>query len=94
VSREGVVLLEHAFSRERVFARAPGDAGERELSVFDRTNLADLSADGRVALLLERGAATGDRQFICARRTDGLRRCDRPRRANRSPCLRMVDGLW
>ena len=71
VSRDGLVLLEHAFTRIRVIARAPGETGERELSVFDRTQLGDLSADGKLALLSERGAATGSRQFIYLRGTDG-----------------------
>ena len=74
VSRDGRVLLEHAFTRVRVFGHAPGETGERELSVFDRTEAAysgDLSADGWLVLLHERGAATGDRQFSYLRRTDG-----------------------
>ena len=71
VSREGLVLLEHAFSRTRVFARAPGESGERELSVFDSTDVEDLSSDGTLALLSEQGAATGNRQFTYLRRTDG-----------------------
>jgi len=71
VSRDGLVLLSHAFSRMRVFAHAPGGAGERELSVFDGTDVEDLSADGRLVLLSERGAATGDRQFVYLRQTDG-----------------------
>jgi hypothetical protein len=71
VSREGLVLLEHAFARARVFAHAPGDTGERELSVFDQTRVWDLSADGRLVLLGERGGATEDKQFIYLRQTDG-----------------------
>jgi hypothetical protein len=71
VSREGLVLLEHAFARARVFAHAPGDSGERELSVFDQTRVWDISADGRLVLLGERGGATEDKQFIYFRHTDG-----------------------
>jgi hypothetical protein len=71
VSRDGLVLLEHAFSRTRAVAQAPGQTAERELSVFDGTQVGDLSADGTFALLHERGAAAGLRQFIYLRRTDG-----------------------
>jgi dipeptidyl aminopeptidase/acylaminoacyl peptidase len=71
VSRDGLVLLEHAFSRNRVLARAPGSAAEHELSVFDRTTLADVSADGRLALLSEVGGAIGRQQFVYLRPTDG-----------------------
>jgi len=71
VSGDGLVLLEHAFSRVRVLARAPGETAERELSIFDRTALGDLSADGRLALLSEIGGAAGSRQFVYLRPTDG-----------------------
>jgi len=42
-----------------------------ELSIFDSTTLGDLSAEGRLALLSERGAATGNKQFVYLRKTDG-----------------------
>ena len=71
VSRDGLVLLEHAFTRVRAFARAPGEVQERELSVFDRTTVADMSADGRRVLLGESGAATGGKRFAYMRQTDG-----------------------
>ena len=92
VSRDGVVLLEHAFTRVRAFARAPGDTGERELSVFDATRIGDLSSDGKIALLSERGAATQSRQFIYLRRTDGsppMRLAEEGEATSLSP-----DGLW
>jgi hypothetical protein len=92
VSRDGVVLLEHAFTRVRTFAHPPGNAGERELSVFDRTQVGDLSADGELALLSERGAATGSRQFIYLARTDGsppMRLAEEGTPTSLSP-----DGRW
>jgi len=92
VSRDGRVLLEHAFSRGRVFAHAPGEAGERELSIFDSTTIGDLSADGRLALLSERGAATGNKQFVYLRKTDGsppMRLADEGFPLSLSP-----DGRW
>lgn len=71
VSRDGLVLLEHGLSRVRAFARALVDNQERELSVFDGTRVTDLSADGALALLYERGSATDQRQFVYLRLTDG-----------------------
>ena len=71
VSREGAVLFEHAFARGRVFVRAPGEATERDLSVFDSSWLSDLSADGRFALVTERGAALAGKSVVYLRRTDG-----------------------
>jgi hypothetical protein len=71
VSRDGVALLEHAFTRARVMALAPEESRERELSIFDRTYVTDISADGQQALLGEWGAATGDRTFAYLGRLDG-----------------------
>ena len=71
VSRDGLALFEHGLTRVRVFARRAGEDRERELSVFDGTRLRDLSSDGALALLFERGAASGLRQFAYLRRTDG-----------------------
>jgi hypothetical protein len=64
VSRDGRLLLQHNFARTRSFARAPGEVTEREVSVFDSTLVADISADGTLALLTERGAAAGPGEFI------------------------------
>jgi hypothetical protein len=92
VSRDGLVLLEHAFTRVRVFARAPGEVQERELSVFDGTWVADMSADGRWVLLGESGAATGDKVFAYMRQTDGsppMRLAERGEPTALSP-----DGRW
>ena len=71
VSRDGAALLEHGLSRTRVFARAPGEAADREISVFADTQASDISGDGRLALLRERGPATGGRALNFVRETDG-----------------------
>jgi dipeptidyl aminopeptidase/acylaminoacyl peptidase len=92
VSREGLVLLEHAFTRERVFARAPGEVEERELSIFDRTSIQDMSTDGKFVLLAEVGAATHDTILSYLGRTDG----SPPMRlaAFGEPTALSPDGRW
>ena len=80
VSREGVALVEHAFARWRVLSGRPGRTGERDLSVFDRTEAVDISADGRTVLLVEWGAAVGARRVAYLRSTDG------------SPAMRLGEG--
>jgi hypothetical protein len=80
VSQEGVALVEHAFARWRVLSRAPGEDRERDLSVFDRTEAVDISADGRTVLLSEWGAAVGARRVVYLRSTDG------------SPAMRLGEG--
>jgi hypothetical protein len=47
VSRDGRVLLAHGFVRVGVMAVAPDETVERDVSAFDRSQLAGLSADGR-----------------------------------------------
>ena len=92
VSPAGAVLFEHAFARERVFARAPGETAERDLSIFDSSWLSDLSADGRFVLIAERGVAHGGRHVVYLRRTDGsppMRLADDAMGVTLSP-----DGRW
>jgi eukaryotic-like serine/threonine-protein kinase len=71
VSREGGVLVEHAFSRIRSFVRVPGEAEDREVTVFDRAAIGDLSANGSAVLLHAKGAATGNRTFAYVRQMNG-----------------------
>jgi Tol biopolymer transport system component len=71
VSRDGLALIEHAFARWAVRARGPGEAGDRDVSVFDRTSPCDISTDGRRVLLFEWGAAAGERSSAYLGSTDG-----------------------
>jgi len=71
VSRDGRVLLAHGFVRAGVMAVAPDETAERDVSAFDRSVLAGLSADGRVVLLDEYGAASGPLESAYLRGTDG-----------------------
>jgi len=62
------------------------------LSVFDRTTVADMSADGRWVLLSASGAATGDKFFAYMRETNGsppMRLAERGEPTALSP-----DGRW
>ena len=92
VSSEGGVLLEHAFSRIRSFVRVPGEAQDREVTVFDRTLIADMSVDGRRVLLHVKGAASGSRLLAYVRETNGAP----PMRLeeNGDPTALSPDGRW
>ena len=69
VAPDGRVLIERATSRvESSFVDA---SGERDLSWFDASVVADLSADGRLALLAEMGEAGGPEYAAYLRPTDG-----------------------
>lgn len=61
---DGRVLLTRDDERRAVVGVAPGETSERDLSWFDTSGLADLSADGRKLLI-------GDRFGIYLRSTDG-----------------------
>jgi Tol biopolymer transport system component len=71
VAPDGRVLLEHTIGRRSVMGLAPGETIQRDLSWFDGTNPAGISADGRTALLLESGTAAGALTPFYLRRTDG-----------------------
>ncbi len=79
VAPDGRAVVEHAVSRRRVVALAPGETKEHDLSWFDGTDLAGMSADGRTVVLNEIGDVAGDRAFYL-RRTDG------------SPAVKLGDG--
>jgi Tol biopolymer transport system component len=64
VARDGRLLLTRDDERQSIVGQAPGDTAERELSWFDNSAIADLSADGRWLLF-------GDRFGIYMRSTDG-----------------------
>jgi hypothetical protein len=54
-SPDGRLLVHHGFERLGVKAKAPGEADERELSVFGSSMVAALSEDGRRILFAESG---------------------------------------
>ena len=91
VSRDGRLLIEHSVARFGVRGRARGEAAERDLNVFDRTALFDLSADGRLALLSEWGSAAGPVPRTYLRATDGS---DPVRLGPGEPLSLSPDGRW
>jgi Tol biopolymer transport system component len=75
------LLVRGPGSRMGLVGQAPGETRERNLSWFDYTVPADLSADGRTILFGERLAGTSGPQFgVYLRQTDG------------SPAVRLADG--
>jgi eukaryotic-like serine/threonine-protein kinase len=80
VARNGDVLLAHDDRRRGIIEVAAGQAGERDLSLFDISLPADLSADGKTLLFWEGGEAAGKDYAVYLRGTDG------------SPAVRLGDG--
>ncbi len=80
ISRDGSVLLSYQVIRAGILSRAPDQPSECELSWFDYSVLADLSANGNSILFSEQGAGGGDLHSIYLRKTDG------------SPAIRLGEG--
>lgn len=80
VAPDGRVLLSGVDRRSTLFARAPGATEDRDLSRFEASELADLSADGRQVLFTESGPGGGERSSVYLRGTDG------------APAVRLGDG--
>jgi eukaryotic-like serine/threonine-protein kinase len=71
VSRDGRVLFIASHARRVIFALAPGEERERNLSWGDESSVVDLSRDGRT-LLFNEILSSGGRSFATSiRRTDG-----------------------
>jgi dipeptidyl aminopeptidase/acylaminoacyl peptidase len=73
VARDGRILVSSNGRRREILGLLPGESSERNLSWHDWSFPSDLSADGRMLLFDEQGAATGGGQTYLAyvRRTDG-----------------------
>jgi Tol biopolymer transport system component len=71
LSRQGQALIIDDNGRFFVFARAPGETLDRNLSFYDDSKVTDISSDGRT-LLLSASNLGGGRDFgVYLRRTDG-----------------------
>ena len=81
VSRDGRALVTRDAWGAGVMARAPGSAGERDLSWLDGTMAWDLSPDGTTAILEESWEGGGSARSIYLRTTDG------------APAVRLGDGV-
>jgi hypothetical protein len=64
VSQDGRILLHHGFERIGARSRAPGEADEREMSVFASSLPVGLSADGGRLLLTDGGGAAEGSLFL------------------------------
>jgi eukaryotic-like serine/threonine-protein kinase len=71
ISRDGRVLVTRDMGRARVLGRHSGEAKERDLSWFDTSIAADLSADGTMLLFYEGGEGSIGGSNVYLRRTDG-----------------------
>jgi hypothetical protein len=80
VSKDGRVLASHDVVRVGLVVRAPGAPAERDLSWFDWTLNAGLSADGKTVLFTESGEGGGPGYSCFLRSTDG------------SPAVRLGEG--
>jgi Tol biopolymer transport system component len=85
------VLLTRGTTRGGVMSLGPGGARERELSWFDYSTVADLSADGRTLLFYEWGEGVAAKPTIFVRGTDGS---DAVRLGEGRPLALSRDGEW
>jgi hypothetical protein len=80
VDPQGRLLIERRLRRTSVVAFLPGESRGRDLSLLDTTEVADLSADGRLLVLNEDGPSPGT-DVTYLRKTDG------------SPAVRLGDEM-
>ena len=71
ISRAGRVLISQHNWRWLMMCLPSGETKERDLSWFDVTVVVDLSADGRLVLFDESGAASDKDELAYIRKTDG-----------------------
>jgi Tol biopolymer transport system component len=71
ISRDGRALVTRDSGRARILARPSGETRERDLSWFDTSIAADLSADGTMLLFSEGGGETSGGSTVYLRKTDG-----------------------
>ena len=71
ISRDGRVLLLQASPRSRIVCKPPGTRSERDLSWFDWSTAADLSADGKKLLFYEWGEGVAGNPIVYLRDTSG-----------------------
>ena len=78
--RDGRTLLTRDTERVAIWALAPGETKERDLSWLEWSIPADLSPDGKLLLMSEQGLGAGSHYMTCMRKTDG------------SPVVRLGEG--
>lgn len=85
------VLLTRGTTRGGIVALSANSSEERELSWFDYSTVADLSADGKTLLFYEWGEGVGAKPTIFLRATDGS---DAVRLGEGRPLALSPDGQW
>jgi eukaryotic-like serine/threonine-protein kinase len=71
ISTDGRLLIAHTLDRSESAVLPPGETMERNLSWLDGSTIADLSSDGRMALLTETAQGGGRSNSVYLRGTDG-----------------------
>ncbi len=71
ISRDGRALLIATSPRSRIIGQPPGTGAERDLSWFDWSTAADLSADGKKLLFYEWGEGVAGTPIVYLRDTSG-----------------------
>jgi len=71
VAKDGRALVEQEDQRASVFAMAPGESRERDLSALDWSGISGLSMDGKFVLFDETGEGGGNTGSVYIRKTDG-----------------------
>ena len=80
ISRDGRALFAHHTIITRLWALAPGETVERDMTWLDRSSPTALSADGKTILFSETGEAGGKTSSVYLRKMDG------------SPAVRLGEG--
>ena len=92
IGRDGRVLLARGDPRSRMIASVDRSNTERDLSWFDWSTSADLSADGNNLLFYEWGMAVGGLPYVYLRKSDGS---SDPVRLGQGKALALSpDGKW
>jgi Tol biopolymer transport system component len=71
IAKDGRALVEQEDQRASVFAMAPGESRERDLSALDWSGLNGFSMDGKFVLFDETGEGGGNTGTVYIRKTDG-----------------------
>ena len=91
IFRDGRVILGSDQVRSGIICLAPGESKERDLSWFDWSMVADLSADGKTLLFYEWGEGVGGAPHVYLRKTDGS---DAVRLGEGKALALSPDGRW
>jgi dipeptidyl aminopeptidase/acylaminoacyl peptidase len=80
ISLEGRLLVTRDTTKREMFALAPGESKEHDLTWLDSSAPSDISSDGKTVLFAEEGEGGGAGYSVYIRKTDG------------SPAIRLGEG--